>query len=115
MKIFAIILVLFVLAGAPSAGCKAQPKGKATKAAAPAKPDLGNVDGVTAQQLRDYLTFIASDEMEGARSRHADSTSRRCILPAIFRVGELSLPATTGHFSKGSLETKQDRRSKHEV
>ncbi|MFZ1699739.1 MAG: M28 family peptidase [Pyrinomonadaceae bacterium] len=53
-------LIFFVfLVGVP-ASINAQ-----TKTVKTAAPQFGNVDGVTAKQLKEYLTFIASDELEG--------------------------------------------------
>jgi hypothetical protein len=51
---------------------------KSTAAAAPA-PSFGNTDGVTAKQLREYLTFIASDELEGR-----DTPSRGLDIAAMY-------------------------------
>src|SRR5205085_12361499 len=53
-------------------------------AAAPAAktapaPGYGNTDGVTAKQLKEYLTFIASDELEGR-----DTPSRGLDIAAMF-------------------------------
>ncbi|HLA94080.1 MAG TPA: M28 family peptidase [Pyrinomonadaceae bacterium] len=56
----AALLFLFIL-GVP-AYVSAQKKNGNGAAAA---PTFGNVDAISAQQLRDYLTFIASDELEG--------------------------------------------------
>ncbi len=70
----AIILAFTVLAGTPAV--YAQKAAKGTKQAAPA---FGNVDGVTAKQLREYLTFIASDELEGR-----DTPSRGLDIAAMF-------------------------------
>lgn len=55
----------------------AQPK-KAKAGAAPAAATTANVDGITEAQLRDYLYFIASDEMEGrdTPSRGLDTTAK---------------------------------------
>lgn len=61
-KILALLLVLF-LSGIPAVN--AQTRSKAGKTAAAAAPRYGNTDGITAEQLRKYLTFIASDELEG--------------------------------------------------
>lgn len=82
-KLLALILVLFVLAGIP-ANAIAQTKSKA-KTTAPAKPDFGNVEGVTAQQMKDYLTFIASDELEGR-----DTPSRGLDIAALYIASHLS-------------------------
>jgi hypothetical protein len=57
----------------------AQKTDKTKKAAAPALPTAQRgVDTITAAQMRDYLTFIASDEMEGrdTPSRGLDTTAK---------------------------------------
>src|SRR5215510_4952127 len=46
---------------------------------------LGNVEGVTAAQMKDYLTLIASDEMEGR-----DTPSRGLDLTAKYLASQLS-------------------------
>src|SRR5262245_45298504 len=48
-------------------------------------PALGNVEGVTAAQMKDYLTLIASDEMEGR-----DTPSRGLDLTAKYLASQLS-------------------------
>lgn len=70
----AALLVTFIL-GVP-ASTNAQKKNG--KGAAPA-PAFGNVNGITAQQLKDYLTFIASDELEGR-----DTPSRGLDIAAMY-------------------------------
>lgn len=77
-KISALILILlFVLSGISA---KAQTKAKPGKtSAAPAKPTFGNTDGVTAEQLRNHLEFIASDELEGR-----DTPSRGLDIAALY-------------------------------
>src|SRR2546427_8976944 len=54
----------------------AQAQRKSENSAAPSAH--GNADYITAAQLRDYLTFIASDEMEGrdTPSRGLDTTAK---------------------------------------
>jgi hypothetical protein len=66
-----MLLLLFVIS-AP-AGVLAQNRGTQGKAA-----PFGNVDAITAKQLRDYLTFIASDELEGrdTPSRGLDTAAK---------------------------------------
>ncbi|MBK8151102.1 MAG: M28 family peptidase [Acidobacteria bacterium] len=54
-----------------------------TKSAA-AVPQLGNTDGITAAQLRNYLEFIASDELEGR-----DTPSRGLDIAAMFLASHL--------------------------
>lgn len=84
-KFLAFILVLFVLWGAaPSIAVNAQTKSKNVKAnsaatAAVAAPRFGNTEGITAQQMKDYLTFIASDELEGR-----DTPSRGLDIAAMY-------------------------------
>lgn len=76
-KFLTFILVLF-LSGVPAAN--AQTKGRSIKgaAAAAAAPRYGNTDGITAEQMRKYLTFISSDELEGrdTPSRGLDIAAR---------------------------------------
>jgi hypothetical protein len=48
-------------------------------------PTRGNVEGVTAAQMKDYLTLIASDEMEGR-----DTPSRGLDLTAKYLASQLS-------------------------
>ena len=62
MKKFCSLVLISILL---SASGFAQP-GK-NKAAAPANApaQFGNAEAITAEQLKDYLSFIASDEMEG--------------------------------------------------
>lgn len=62
-KLTALILIVFVLSGVPSLIAQKQTKGNGTGAAT--APRFGNVDAISAKQLKDYLTFIASDELEG--------------------------------------------------
>ncbi|MGH9832040.1 MAG: M20/M25/M40 family metallo-hydrolase [Blastocatellia bacterium] len=58
---------------------------KAKPAAAPAIGQFGNVEAITAAQLKDYLYFVASDEMEGR-----DTPSRGLDLTAKFIAMNLS-------------------------
>lgn len=57
----------------------------AKPAAKPSTPSFGNVDGISAKQLREYLTFIASDELEGR-----DTPSRGLDIAAMFIAQHLS-------------------------
>lgn len=82
-KILALILVLFVLGSVP-VNISAQSGGKTSKAAAPVK-DFGNIEGITGQQMKDYLTFIASDELEGR-----DTPSRGLDIAALYIATQLS-------------------------
>jgi len=58
---------------------------KAQPAAAPTIGQFGNVEAITAAQLKDYLYFVASDEMEGR-----DTPSRGLDLTAKFIAMNLS-------------------------
>jgi hypothetical protein len=90
-KFLAFLLVLFVLAGAPLETATAQTKvknvktnaktggGASTATAAATVPRFGNTDGITAQQLKNYLEFIASDELEGR-----DTPSRGLDIAAMY-------------------------------
>ena len=55
-RFIALILTVLMFAATPAAF--------AQKAAKTVAPNFGNTDGVTAKQLKEYLTFIASDELE---------------------------------------------------
>src|SRR5215203_3643009 len=70
-SIAALILAAFIFVSVPPA--------LAQKAAKQPARTFGNVDGVTAKQLRDYLTFIASDELEGR-----DTPSRGLDIAAMY-------------------------------
>lgn len=65
-----LLLIAFVVA---------TPQVFAQKAAKPAASKFGNVEGVTARQLKEYLTFIASDELEGR-----DTPSRGLDIAALY-------------------------------
>lgn len=69
----AVLLLAFFIGALPAYSQKA------AKPAKTAPPSFGNVDGVTAKQLREYLTFIASDELEGR-----DTPSRGLDIAAMF-------------------------------
>lgn len=62
----------------------ANPQNKKT-AAAPAPAPFGNVEGITAAQMKDYLEFIASDELEGR-----DTPSRGLDIAAKYIASHLS-------------------------
>jgi Zn-dependent M28 family amino/carboxypeptidase len=84
VKMISLILVGALLALAPAA--YGQRKGEKTSAAATTyAPAHGNADYITAQQLKDYLAFIASDEMEGR-----DTPSRGLDTAALFIATHLS-------------------------
>ncbi len=70
-----LILAVFLL-GTPSAFAQK---------AKPAAPSFGNVEGVTAKQLKNYLTFIASDELEGR-----DTPSRGLDIAAMYLAQHLA-------------------------
>lgn len=73
-RFIAIILAALMLVSAPASFAQ-----KAAKAVQPAKPNFGNVEAVTAKQLKEYLTFIASDELEGR-----DTPSRGLDIAAMY-------------------------------
>ena len=82
VKVISLVLIGALLALAPAV--YGQRKGEKTSAAAPA-PAHGNADYISAQQLKDYLAFIASDEMEGR-----DTPSRGLDVAARFIAAHLS-------------------------
>ena len=71
-KFFALFLITLVL----SSPLAAQ---KRNGSAAAVAPKFGNTDGVTAAQLKEHLTFIASDELEGR-----DTPSRGLDIAAMY-------------------------------
>jgi hypothetical protein len=84
-KFLSFILVLFVFVSVPlqSATAQTQAKVKSGKTSStsttPVAARFGNTDGITAQQLRNYLEFIASDELEGR-----DTPSRGLDIAAMY-------------------------------
>lgn len=72
-KLLAFVLVLFVW-GVPVVSAQKAAKGKPAPA-----PRFGNTDGITAAQMKKYLTFIASDELEGR-----DTPSRGLDIAAMY-------------------------------
>ena len=58
-------LILIAAFSFGAAGALGQKQSKSTGVAAAPAARFGNVDAITAKQLRDHLTFIASDELEG--------------------------------------------------
>ena len=63
-KFLALFLLLFILASVPAnAQTKTKKTNSTTTVSTSAK--FGNTDGITVQQLRNYLEFIAADELEG--------------------------------------------------
>src|SRR5215471_15682559 len=80
-KFWLISLLLISLLTAPVSQSLAQQKGAAkTTAKTPATTtvSVNNADYITAAMLKDYLYFIASDEMEGrdTPSRGLDTTAK---------------------------------------
>ncbi len=104
LTITSFILAAVLLTAWPGSQAQRKPK----LVAAPGAPDFGNVEGVTAAQIRDYLYFVASDEMEGR-----DTPSRGLDLTAKFIALNLSRwglkPAGTDgtFFQKIELNTRQ--------
>lgn len=73
-RIISLLLLAAITAGAPSTFPQ--------KVSKPVKAEVagfGNTDAVTAQRLREYLTFIASDELEGR-----DTPSRGLDIAAMY-------------------------------
>ena len=86
-KFLSFILVLFVLASLPLQSASAQTKVKTGKpTTATVAPRFGNTDGISAQQLRNYLEFIASDELEGR-----DTPSRGLDIAAMYIADHLKM------------------------
>ncbi len=82
-KLLAFILLLFIFSSVPSQAVFAQNKTKNSKTTVTA-PKFGNTDGITAAQLKNYLEFIASDELEGR-----DTPSRGLDIAAMFIASHL--------------------------
>ncbi len=83
MRRFVIIVVLLGVLVGPPAGVLAQRRsGQATAAVASSRQ---GTEQITAAQMRDYLTFIAADEMEGR-----DTPSRGLDVTAKFLAMQLS-------------------------
>ena len=80
-KFTALILLLFILSGVPSAFAQTKSKNTKTNSAVNTSTAarFGNTDGITAAQLRSYLEFIASDELEGR-----DTPSRGLDIAAMY-------------------------------
>ena len=72
----ALLLASLLLSASPAS--YAQRKDKAKKITPVAPTAQRGIDTITANQIRDYLTFIASDEMEGrdTPSRGLDTTAK---------------------------------------
>lgn len=74
-KTYSLAILLAILLSTPAVfGQKT-----AARTVAPQKPNFGNVEAVTAKQLKEYLTFIASDELEGR-----DTPSRGLDIAAMY-------------------------------
>jgi hypothetical protein len=79
-KFLAFVLVLVIYSsGAQAAFAQAKVKNSKTSSAVAVAPKFGNTDGITAQQLKNYLEFIASDELEGR-----DTPSRGLDIAAMY-------------------------------
>lgn len=78
-KLLALFLITFVL----SSPLAAQRRNGSSTATATAR--FGNVEGVSARQLKEHLTFIASDELEGR-----DTPSRGLDIAAMYIAKHLS-------------------------
>lgn len=70
------LLVFAFIISSPAFVAAQKATGKST---APTAPNFGNVNAVTAKQLKEYLTFIASDELEGR-----DTPSRGLDIAAMY-------------------------------
>lgn len=82
-KSLAFILLLFIFSSVPQQAVFAQNKTKNSKTTVTA-PKFGNTDGITAAQLKNYLEFIASDELEGR-----DTPSRGLDIAAMYLASHL--------------------------
>ena len=80
-QLIAAVLALAFIAGTPTFAAGQRSTGKAAAQA----PNFGNTNAVTAKQLKEYLTFIASDELEGR-----DTPSRGLDIAAMFIAQHLS-------------------------
>ncbi|MCI0523866.1 MAG: hypothetical protein L0Y75_01255, partial [Acidobacteria bacterium] len=83
--ILAILLLSCAVAVSQPFAQAQRKQDKAKPAAAPAVGQFGDVEAITAAQLKDYLYFVASDEMEGR-----DTPSRGLDLTAKFIAMNLS-------------------------
>ena len=81
-KFLVFLLVLFVFSSVP-ATAQTKVKSKKSKSVSTA-PRFGNTDGITAAQMKNYLEFIASDELEGR-----DTPSRGLDIAAMYIAGHL--------------------------
>lgn len=76
----AALLFAFILCG-PASSFSQRKNGSGVSAA----PAFGNVDAINARQMKDWLTFIASDELEGR-----DTPSRGLDIAAKYLAGHLA-------------------------
>src|SRR5882724_230968 len=78
MRKLSTVLVLITALAIPLPASYAQRKNQPAKAALASIASQRGVDTITAAQLKDYLSFIASDEMEGrdTPSRGLDTTAK---------------------------------------
>ena len=76
-KLTSVFLVSIFVFGSNAALAQKQNKSNGS-GAAPTSSRFGNVDAISAKQLQDYLTFIASDELEGREtpSRGLDTAAK---------------------------------------
>lgn len=82
-KIFVFLLIFVVFSSIPAT---AQTKSKSSKSSAVSTaPRYGNTDGITAEQMKNYLEFIASDELEGR-----DTPSRGLDIAAMYIASHLN-------------------------
>src|SRR5215213_7215390 len=81
-RLLTLVLLSVFVFGPTSAFAQKQSKGNVAVAAS---TRFGNVDAISAKQLKDYLTFIASDELEGR-----DTPSRGLDIAAMFIAQHLS-------------------------
>lgn len=106
--ILAILLLSCALAVSQPFAQAQRKQDKVKPAAAPVAGQFGNVEAITAAQLKDYLYFVASDEMEGR-----DTPSRGLDLTAKFIAMNLSRwgvkPAGTDgtYFQKFGLASRR--------
>jgi hypothetical protein len=73
---------LFLISFAVSAPLSAQTRRNGSAGAALAASKFGNVDSITGRQMKERLTFIASDELEGRDTPTIESRiriSQRCF------------------------------------
>src|SRR5882724_1630302 len=78
MRKLSTVLVLIPALAIPLPASYAQRKNQPAKAAPASIASQRGVDTITAAELKDYLSFIASDEMEGrdTPSRGLDTTAK---------------------------------------